>query len=101
MNQPDIQLDEKIDIEITEPLKYKVVFVNDDQTPMEFVIEVLIGIYKHSASVAENLTLTIHSEGSGIAGIYNYEIAEQKSIETVNLARANGFPLTIRVEADE
>lgn len=101
MNQSDIQLDEKIEIEITEPIKYKVVFVNDEQTPMEFVIEVLIEIYKHSPSVAENLTLTIHSEGSGIAGVYNYEIAEQKSIETVNLARANGFPLTIKVEADE
>lgn len=97
----DIKLDEKIEHIIAEPPKFKVVFVNDNQTPMDFVVEVLIGIFKHTETTAADLTVAIHSEGSGIAGIYNYELAEQKSIETVNLARANGFPLVVKVEVDE
>ena len=97
----DVKLDEKIERIIAEPPKFKVIFVNDNQTPMEFVIEVLVGIFRHTDKTAEQLTLTIHTEGAGVAGIYNYELAEQKAVETVNLARANGFPLVVKVEVDE
>ena len=96
----DIKIDEKIKQEITEPLKHKVVLLNDEKTPMEWVIDVLKTIFNHSQETAEQLTLQIHNEGAGIAGIYSYEIAEQKSIETVNASREHGFPLQVRMEVE-
>jgi len=96
----DIQIDEKIKKEITEPTKYKVVMLNDDATPIDWVIEILKTIFKHSNETAERLTLTIHTEGSGIAGIYTYEIAEQKSVEATIASRDKGFPLQIRLEKE-
>jgi ATP-dependent Clp protease adaptor protein ClpS len=78
MSLEDIKIDEKIEIEIKEPPQCKVVFLNDDSTPMEFVVEMLVGIFKHTFEIATDLTIQIHEEGSGVAGIYSYEIAEQK-----------------------
>ena len=82
------------------PKKYKVIFCNDDITPMEFVISVLISVFNHDQTAAYELTMKVHHEGSAIAGIYNHEIAEQKSIEAINLARSHGFPLVIKVEQE-
>ena len=96
----EIKIDEKIKQVINEPSKYKVVLLNDDATPMDWVIDVLITIFKHTESTAKELTLTIHNEGSGVAGIYTYEIAEQKSIEAMNASRDRGFPLQIKVDKE-
>jgi ATP-dependent Clp protease adaptor protein ClpS len=94
----DIQIDEKISVRIEEPDDLKVIFLNDDTTPMEFVIDVLKQIYKHTQETAEKITLTIHNEGSGIVGTYTHEIAESKANETVDLARSHGFQLQVRLE---
>ena len=96
----DVVIDEKIKQEINEPSLYKVIFLNDDQTPMEFVIDLCKNIFKHSQETAEKITLTIHNEGSGIAGIYTYEIAEQKAVEATNASRDRGFPLRITLEKE-
>jgi ATP-dependent Clp protease adaptor protein ClpS len=96
----EIKIDEKIKQEITVPKKFKVIVLNDDATPMDWVIQLLVFIFKHSQETAKQLTLTIHNEGSGIAGIYSYEVAEQKSIEAVNISREHGFPLTFRLEQE-
>jgi ATP-dependent Clp protease adaptor protein ClpS len=96
----DIKLDEKIKKKDVLPPKFKVVFLNDNQTPIDWVVEVLKSIFKHSQQTAEQITLTIHDEGSGIAGIYTYEIAEQKSIEATTASRNHGFPLQIKVEKE-
>ena len=96
----EVIIDEKIKHTTQEPLRYKVVMLNDDQTPMDWVIDVLVSIFKHSETTAKELTLTIHNEGSGVAGIYTYEIAEQKAIEAVNASRERGFPLQIRVDEE-
>ena len=69
-------------------------------TPIEWVIEVLVNTFKHSQSSAEALTLQIHSEGSAVVGVYSYEIAEQKSVETTVASRDKGFPLQIRLEKE-
>jgi ATP-dependent Clp protease adaptor protein ClpS len=82
------------------PDKFKVVFYNDDSTPMDFVIAVLMKIFRHSESVAETLTMKIHNEGKAVAGVYAYEIAEQKGMETTNFARQNGYPLVVKVESE-
>jgi ATP-dependent Clp protease adaptor protein ClpS len=96
----DIKIDEKIKVEVKEPSLYKVIFLNDDKTPMEFVVSLLIELFKHSENTAQTLTMKIHEEGSGVVGVYSYEIAEQKSLEATSLCRDNGFPLRIRVEEE-
>mgnify|MGYP000388439477 CR=1 FL=1 len=96
----DVQIDEKIKQKITEPLKYKVIFVNDDQTPMDFVVDLLIQIFKHSQESAKDLTMKIHEEGSAVVGVYTFEIAEQKGVEATNLSRSHGFPLQIKLEKE-
>lgn len=96
----DVILDEKIKIKLTEPKKYKVIFLNDDTTPMDFVVAVLIEIFKHSDQTATDLTMRIHNEGSSVVGVFTHEIAEQKSTETVNLSRNHGFQLQVVLEQE-
>lgn len=100
MASTDIQLDEKIKITASEPKRWKVVLLNDDSTPMEFVVSLLIEIFKHNPQTANDVMLQVHETGSGIAGIYSFEIAEAKAVESTNLARANGHPLQIKLEEE-
>jgi len=96
----EIVLDEKISLDIKEPKKYRVLLLNDDTTPMDFVVGILIEIFKHTASTAETITMKIHNEGSGVVGIYSHEIAEMKAAETVNSARNQGFSLQVKIEEE-
>ena len=85
---------------LEEPGKFKVIVCNDDVTPIDFVVAMLMSVFKHDEKSALELTLKIHNSGSAVAGIYSYEIAEQKGIDATNLARANGHPLIIKVEPE-
>ena len=96
----EIQTEEKIAVSLQPPGLWKVIFLNDDSTPMEFVIELLTGIFKHTPTSAKEVTLEVHNTGSGIAGIYVHEIAEQLGIEATKLARENGFPLQVNIEKE-
>ena len=96
----DLKIDEKITVSLHPPKLWKVVLLNDDKTPMEFVIEVLTGIFKHAQDRAKDITLEIHNTGSAVAGIYTHEIAEQKGIDSTQAARQNGFPLVVTIEPD-
>lgn len=96
----EIILDEKIKVINKEPKKYKVIFLNDDTTPMEFVISVLIQIFRHSEKTATEITMQVHEEGSGVVGVFSHEIAEQKAIETTTLSRNHGFSLQVRLEEE-
>jgi ATP-dependent Clp protease adaptor protein ClpS len=89
---------QNIGVNIPRPSKYQVVLHNDDHTPMEFVIELLKNVYFHDQSQAEQVTLSIHNDGRGIAGIYYYEIAEQKVSESLMYSRAAGYPLSFDIE---
>jgi ATP-dependent Clp protease adaptor protein ClpS len=100
MTSTDIQIDEKIKVTITEPKRWKVILLNDDTTPMEFVISLLIDVFKHNPESAEHVMLTVHETGSGIAGTYSFEIAEAKAVEATNQARTKGFPLQIKLEEE-
>jgi ATP-dependent Clp protease adaptor protein ClpS len=97
----EVVIDEKIKKTVKEPSKYNVIMLNDDQTPMEWVISLLKEIFKHSDKDAETLTMNIHTEGAAVVGTYKYEIAEQKSLEAVNASRNHGFPLQLKVEESE
>tara|TARA_B100000925_G_C21567259_1_gene286245 strand:+ start:97 stop:399 length:303 start_codon:yes stop_codon:yes gene_type:complete len=100
MSETEITIDEKIEQVIIEPAKYKVIMLNDNQTPMEFVIEILKSIFKHSDKTAQDIMLSIHNTGSAVVGIYTYEIAEQRAVEATTLSRDNGFPLQLKVEKE-
>jgi ATP-dependent Clp protease adaptor protein ClpS len=80
------------------PHKYAVILLNDDYTPMEFVVYVLIEIFHHPPERAERIMLSVHKDGMGVAGIYHLEIAEQKAYETAEEAQSNQYPLKINVE---
>lgn len=100
MGTTDIQLDEKIKVTISEPKRWKVILLNDDSTPMEFVIGVLVDIFKHNQNSAQEIMLQVHETGSGVAGTYSFEIAEAKAVEATNQARTNGHPLQIKLEEE-
>lgn len=85
---------------VKKPSLYKVVFNNDDSTPMEFVIDLLKQIFHKTHDDAVKVTVTIHEEGKGTAGLYTFEIAEQKQNEAVFVSRTNGHPLAITLEAE-
>jgi len=93
----DVVFDKKTKLNVSEPTLWKVVFLNDDVTPIDFVISLLIEVFKHNFESARTVTIQVHEQGSGIAGVYNYEIAEAKTSEATNLSRANGFPLQIKM----
>ena len=98
--ESDIKIDEKVKQKIQEPKHWKVIFLNDEYTPMDFVIQVLQEVFKHSHDTATNITMQVHNEGSGIAGVYTLEIAEVKAVEATTLARSSGFPLQVKMEEE-
>lgn len=102
MTTPEITLEKKktTSRKLQVPKKYKVIVCNDDVTPMDFVIAMLVTIFRHSHEQAYNLTMMIHNEGHAVVGIYNHEIAEQKAIDGSALARSHGWPLIIKVEEE-
>lgn len=91
---------ELVTTDIKSPSRYKVIFCNDDYTPMEFVIALLMSVFKHNQDAAIDITMKVHNEGSAVAGIYSYEIAEQKGIDATTIARDNGHPLVIKIEQE-
>jgi len=88
-------------VQVKEPPKYKVIYINDEVTSVEFVIESLVVIFKIPRDEAEHLTSKIHNEGSAVVAVLPYELAEQKGIEVSIMAKRNGYPLVVKLEADE
>lgn len=100
MAQTETTVAERTDVKLKLPGKYKVILLNDDRTPIDFVISLLMEIFGHSQTRATEITLEVHNTGKGVAGIYPYEIAEQKVHESTNASRINGFPLTLDLEEE-
>ncbi len=82
------------------PRKYKVIYHNDDYTPMEFVTWSLMEFFHRTEIDAQSLTLQVHKVGSAVAGIYDYQIAEQKIWEVLTSAKENQFPLRVTGESE-
>ena len=87
-------------LDVKEPGMFRVIYINDETTTMEFVVESLVSIFNLSREEATNITLKIHEEGSAVVAVMPYEIAEQKGIEVTILARSHGFPLQVKLEAE-
>jgi len=94
-----IRIQPKIDVK--PPSLFNVIYINDNTTTMEFVVETLKAVFGHSDEASMLLTMRIHEEGSAVVGTYPYEIAEQKGVEVTLMARNNGFPLAVKLEADQ
>ena len=82
------------------PRKYKVIYHNDNYTPMEFVTWSLMEFFHRTEIDAQSLTLQVHKAGFAIAGIYDYQIAEQKIWEVLTSAKENQFPLRVTGETE-
>ena len=85
---------------LKKPPLYKVIMLNDDYTPMEFVIEMLQIYFSKSQEQATEIMLHIHQKGIGICGLYTYEIAESKATQVLDNARKNQHPLQIKLEKE-
>lgn len=82
------------------PSMYKVLMLNDDYTPMEFVIDVLQHIFQKNREEATKIMLHVHQKGVGVCGVYTYEVAETKVTQTVDYARKNQHPLQCTLEKE-
>ena len=86
--------------ELKKPRKYKVIILNDDYTPMEFVIEVLEKFFGKKQDEATQIMLHVHQKGIGVCGVYTYEIAETKAVQVTNYARKYEHPLQMQLEKE-
>lgn len=101
MSNTDVIVDEKVKVRVKEPNRWKVILINDDVTPVDFVISLLMDVFKHDPNSAGTVTMQVHETGSGVAGIYNFDIAEIKAVEATSLARSAGYPLQIKLEEEQ
>lgn len=100
MAQTESKVTIKPNLKISEPPMFKVIYMNDNQTTMEFVVTSLIEHFDYTLDTATNITTGIHESGSAVVAVLPYEIAEQKGIEVTLDARNQGYPLQVKVEAE-
>jgi ATP-dependent Clp protease adaptor protein ClpS len=100
MPNADIQTNVRPQVDVKEPPMFRVIYLNDDKTAVDFVIASLVDHFAYNALDAEAITLTIHDQGAAVVAVLPYEIAEQKGIEVTVSARAEGYPLQIKLEPD-
>ncbi len=99
---PGQELEDRLGILTEEKLKapslYSVLLLNDDFTPMDFVVHVLESVFQHDASKAFEIMMSVHEKGRGVCGLYTYEVAEAKSTTVLELAKKNDHPLQCIIE---
>jgi ATP-dependent Clp protease adaptor protein ClpS len=83
------------------PRLHKVILVNDDYTPREFVVEVLKHVFRMSEGEAHKVMMTAHQKGSCVVAVYTREVAETKATEATELGKRAGFPLMFTTEPEE
>lgn len=96
----DSRPDFTVDLDVREPRRYRVLLHNDDYTTMEFVIDILIGIFDKGFDEATAIMLAVHEKGLGVCGVYTEEVAETKVAQVHDRARKAGFPLRCSMEED-
>ena len=100
MSKTDTKIKIKPNLALAEPPLYKIIYINDEVTSMNFVVNSLISYFNYNEDTATSLTENIHHQGSAVVAVLPYEIAEQKGIEVTLDARSKGFPLQVKVEAE-
>ncbi len=98
---PNIKEATKIELDLANPPMYKVILHNDDYTPMDFVINILMKIFHKTLDEANDITWQVHEKGKAVCGIYVQEIAQTKVHQVKSIAKANGFPLLATMELEK
>jgi ATP-dependent Clp protease adaptor protein ClpS len=101
MGDTDIKPDTKIKPKVERPRLYKVILVNDDYTPREFVVVVLKGIFRMSEDQAYRVMMTAHQRGACVVALYTRDVAETKASEGTEAGRRKGYPLMFTTEPEE
>ena len=96
----DTELETKVNTAIAPPRQFKVIYLNDNITTMEFVVESLMTIFHHSAESAIAITKKVHEDGSAVVAVLPYEIAEHKATEVTLQARNQDFPFQVKIEPE-
>ena len=94
----DLDVITKEKVKTKKPSMYAVVLINDDYTPMEFVIYILQTVFRKDYEEAKKIMLLVHNKGKGICGIYSLDIAETKANQVIEFARLNQHPLECKVQ---
>ena len=89
---------ERSETRVKKPYMYRVILHNDDFTPMEFVVEVLMKIYRQPLEKASKIMMQVHQQGRAQVGVYTYDIAATKVQQTRDMAKRNEYPLKATVE---
>lgn len=97
-DETDVKVLPREETETQEPIQFKVVLLNDDYTPMDFVVFVLKSVFKRAHEEAMEIMMTVHTAGKGVAGVYSFEIAETKMHQVIELARGQKYPLQCVLE---
>jgi ATP-dependent Clp protease adaptor protein ClpS len=98
--ETETEVDVRSKVELQPPRQFKVIYLNDEITTMEFVLESLMTVFDHSQDSAMDLMRKVHEDGSAVVAVLPYEIAEHKSVEVTLQARASGYPLQVKMEPD-
>ena len=94
----EVVIEKSFEKRVKKPSLYKVVMLNDDYTPMDFVVYLLKTFFKKNHEEASKIMLEVHNKGAAICGIFTFEIAETKILKVINTSRKNGFPLLCTLE---
>lgn len=97
-DDPQTGVVEKTEIHTKRPSMYKVLLLNDDYTPMEFVVHLLREVFHRTEEEAVRIMLSVHQDGIGICGVYSFEVAETKVAQVVSAARHSEHPLQCTME---
>ena len=89
---------EHTDNKLKEPKKFNVIMINDDFTTMEFVVRVLVNIFRKDRVSAHNLMMTVHKNGQAVVGVYPYDIAATRIKKALDLAKEEGYPFRMKME---
>jgi ATP-dependent Clp protease adaptor protein ClpS len=98
MSKTENKIKIKPNLSLAEPPLFKIIYINDEVTSMEFVVSTLIEYFNYTSETAANIAENIHNAGSATVAVLPYEISEQKGIEVTVAARSQGFPLQVKVE---
>ena len=98
VNKNEVVIEKRTKKKLKKPSLYKVVMLNDDYTPMDFVVYLLKTFFHMNTDQASKIMLEVHNKGAGICGIFTLEIAETKIFKVINTSRKNGFPLLCTLE---
>lgn len=98
--EPERGVATKVREKTKKPSMYRVILMNDDYTPMEFVVQLLMGIFKKTQEEAYRVMMNVHKNGIGVCGVYTFEVAETKVAQVMDAAKRSQHPLQCTLEKE-